>query len=99
MSDRFYKDIELPNLSSSTLATNPLTKPDAGFIQLYGIDGKLAIQDPNNSLTIAEKKQLYIQNNGNSVPEQQTYADNTINYLLYVVNGNGTQITPYIWIP
>jgi len=36
MADRFYKDIELPEKPSS-----PGTPPDAGFVQIYGRDGRI----------------------------------------------------------
>lgn len=46
MADRFYKDIELPELANSPLP------PDAGFVQLYGKDKKLAIMDSDGVETI-----------------------------------------------
>ena len=39
MADRFYKDIELPDLTGVTPPA-----PDSGFIQVYGKGGKLAYQ-------------------------------------------------------
>lgn len=39
MADRFYKDIELPDLTGVTPSA-----PDSGFIQIYGKQGKLAYQ-------------------------------------------------------
>jgi len=36
MADRFYKDIELPEKSSS-----PGAPPDAGVVQIYGRDGRI----------------------------------------------------------
>ena len=36
MADRFYKDIEVPDVTTSPPA------PDAGFVQIYGRGGKLA---------------------------------------------------------
>ena len=41
MSDRFYKDIELPDLA---VGVNPPT-PDEGFIQLYGRNKTLVWKD------------------------------------------------------
>jgi hypothetical protein len=46
MTDRFYKDIEVPNLAAGD---NVPTAPDAGFIQLYGRDGKLIVKAPGVS--------------------------------------------------
>lgn len=40
MADRFYKDIEIPDLQGSSA----LPAPDAGFIQVFGRNGKLAYQ-------------------------------------------------------
>ena len=41
MADRFYRDIELPDFTSPKSVANP----DAGFIQLYGLDGKLIVHN------------------------------------------------------
>jgi len=49
MTDRFYKDIELPDVSVSPSA------PDSGFIQVYGKGGKLAYQNATGAETILER--------------------------------------------
>lgn len=41
MADRFYRDIELPDFTSP----KTVPAPDAGFIQLYGLDGKLIVHN------------------------------------------------------
>lgn len=41
MADRFYRDIELPDFTSPKTVADP----DAGFIQLYGLDGKLIVHN------------------------------------------------------
>ena len=46
MTDRFYKDIEVPNLAAGDAVP---TAPDAGFIQIYGRDGKLVVKAPGVS--------------------------------------------------
>ena len=50
MSDRFYKDIELPNISENI--TPPA--PPSDFIQLYGKNGKLVVHDSLNVETVIE---------------------------------------------
>lgn len=44
MSDRFYKDIEVPSLPNSA----NLPAPDDGFISIYGKNGKLATKNASN---------------------------------------------------
>lgn len=48
MADRFYKDIELPDVAIN------LPAPDAGFIQVYGKNGKLAYQNSTGAETVVE---------------------------------------------
>lgn len=50
MSDRFYKDIEIPDLPLSVT----LDAPEAGFLQLVGREGKLAVINSLNKETILE---------------------------------------------
>lgn len=48
MGDRFYKDIEVPNVTdSSAIGTN-----DPNFISVYAKDGKLASKDADNVETV-----------------------------------------------
>lgn len=48
MGDRFYKDIEVPNLAdSSAIGTD-----DPNFISVYAKNGKLASKDADNVETI-----------------------------------------------
>lgn len=48
MSDRFYKDIELPDLPLSVA----IPAPSTGFIQLVGREGKLSFTDAAGKETI-----------------------------------------------
>lgn len=50
MADRFYKDIELPDL----VDTSGLAAPDNGFIQVYGKSGKLAYMDSTGVETVVD---------------------------------------------
>jgi len=48
MADRFYKDIEVPDVTTSPPA------PDAGFVQIYGRGGKLAYRASTGPEVILE---------------------------------------------
>jgi len=50
VADRFYKDIELPDISVSPSA------PDTGFVQIYGKNGKLAYQNATGTEVIVEQQ-------------------------------------------
>ena len=50
MADRFYNDIELPDLVDSS----GLAAPDNGFIQVYGKSGKLAYMDSTGVETVVD---------------------------------------------
>ena len=50
MADRFYKDIELPDVSASTT----LATPDVGFIQIYGKGSKLAYKNSAGTEVVLE---------------------------------------------
>lgn len=50
MADRFYNDIELPDL----VDTSGLAAPDNGFIQVYGKGGKLAYMDSTGVETVVD---------------------------------------------
>lgn len=47
MSDRFYRDIEIPDLTDEVLEP-----PPAGFIQVFGRNNKLAYSDSNGVETV-----------------------------------------------
>ena len=51
MADRFYKDIEIPDISVT------LPAPDPGFVQIYGKNGKLAYQNSTGTETILDFQQ------------------------------------------
>jgi hypothetical protein len=50
MADRFYKDLELPDLT----VNKNLPNPDAGYIQLVGNDNRLTVQDSTGHKSILE---------------------------------------------
>ena len=56
MADRFYNDIELPDL----VDTSGLAAPDNGFIQVYGKGGKLAYMDSTGVETVVDMTVLKI---------------------------------------
>ena len=48
MADRFYKDIELPVVST-------VPSPDVGFVSIYGKNKKLAFKDSDGLETIVDR--------------------------------------------
>ena len=68
MADRFYNDIELPDLVDSS----GLAAPDNGFIQVYGKGGKLAYMDSTGVETVVDMTVLKI-DNGNANTQFNEY--------------------------
>lgn len=68
MADRFYNDIELPDL----VDTSGLAAPDNGFIQVYGKGGKLAYMDSTGVETVVDMTVLKI-DNGNANTQFNEY--------------------------
>lgn len=68
MADRFYNDIELPDL----VDTSGLAAPDNGFIQVYGKSGKLAYMDSTGVETVVDMTVLKI-DNGNANTQFNEY--------------------------
>ena len=68
MADRFYNDIELPDL----VDTSGLAAPDNGFIQVYGKGGKLAYMDSTGVETVVDMTVLKI-DNGNANTQFNDY--------------------------
>jgi hypothetical protein len=86
MADRFYKDIEVPDLQGSSA----LPAPDAGFIQVFGRKGKLAYQASTGSEVVLEPSvQTVLKIDGGSA------ATTFPQYLLRLDFGqNGSSINP-----
>lgn len=80
MTDRFFNDVEIPDLPSNASIPNP----DSGFIQLVGKGGKLVVMNSQGTEVIVEKQvqtQLMV-DNGNASTQFQ-------NYVLRLDFGNG----------
>lgn len=87
MADRFYKDIELPDLTGVTPSA-----PDSGFIQVYGKGGKLAYQAADGIEVIAEviTEEDYNQRTAPIISRVETIENS------FLYNTNGTSVSVYI---
>ena len=86
MADRFYKDIELPDL----VDTSGLATPDNGFIQVYGKSGKLAYMDSTGVETVVDMTVVSTHvSQADPHPQYLTQAEGDV---LYQPIGGGAQV-------
>lgn len=75
MADRFYKDVELPDLQEGV----SLQPPQSGFIQIYGRAKKLAFTDSDGAETVLGGLGDRIESpNGSAIPANVIASDNSV---------------------
>ena len=67
MADRFFKDIEVPDLPTEI----DIDSPDDGFVSIYGKDGKLAYLDNGGQeYVIQHYPEIFVGSTDNLPPDQ-----------------------------